>query len=296
MLKMTLSNNSNTIFFDYTDLKFKLSSLGIKIDFDSGHLFYKYNYKPIQLNFDLVFVRHGETYGNCGQTNEFGEIDFELVKTGIKDKEKRIFQGDVDTQINQLTHEGIAQAQNVADKLSTDYMQQHWEPDIILISPLTRARQTAEPFIKKFKLEDRFIIYDQIKEMSFGCWDNRRVCDIDSADPCHLFYTAQHALIKQSGVNATGVHKEGESFGEVILRAYDVLMQLNEQYAGKRILMFSHSMFGAACCILLGKGQKIENGDYLAFDGKRKDGSYYTMPNATPFELNLTQERYRLSI
>jgi hypothetical protein len=48
-------------------------------------------------------------------------------------------------------------------------------------------------------------------------------------------------------------------------------------------------MFGAACLMLLGRGQKIENGNYLAFDGKKKDGSYYTLPHATPVYLNESQ-------
>ena len=70
------------------------------------------------------------------------------------------------------------------------------------------------------------------------------------------------------------------------MRAYNILTGLNDLYSGKRVLMFSHSMFGAACCILLGKGQNFENSPYLAFDGKKKDGTYYTMPHTTPFSMN----------
>ena len=56
-------------------------------------------------------------------------------------------------------------------------------------------------------------------------------------------------------------------------------------YAKKKILIFSHSMWGAACCILLGHGKKVEHGNYLAFDGKHKNGTPYSLVHATPFLL-----------
>lgn len=271
---------------DVMNIKSKLLKLGIKLEAESGHIYYLENYKPVQLDYDLVFIRHGETYGNCGQVTELGEIDVEMVKSGKKDKEKRIFQGDVDDLVNQLTEVGMLQAENVAAKMFNDFLLNDWNPDVILISPLMRARQTAEPFVIRYELQDNCMIDDEIKEMSFGVWDNRRVCDFDQENPCHLFYRSQHALVKQSGVNFEGVYKNGENFADVLLRAYCVLMRLNDSYAGKKVLMFSHSMFGAACSILLGKGQQVENDNYLAFDGKRSDGSSYTMSNATPYLLS----------
>ena len=129
---------------------------------------------------------------------------------------------------------------------------------------------------------NRSLIYDDIKEMSFGSWENRRVCDFTSEDPCHSFYLDQNALVKKSGPNVSGIEQEPENFCEALIRAHRVLMDLNQKYGGKNIVMYSHSMFGAALGILLGKGQKIENGEYLAFDGKRRDGSPYTIPHAEP--------------
>ena len=45
-------------------------------------------------------------------------------------------------------------------------------------------------------------------------------------------------------------------------------------------------MFGAACSILLGKVQLFENRSYIAFDGKRTDGTYYKMPHVALFLMN----------
>jgi len=45
-------------------------------------------------------------------------------------------------------------------------------------------------------------------------------------------------------------------------------------------------MLGAACCNLLGKALLFENRSYIAFDGKRTDGTYYKMPHVALFLMN----------
>jgi broad specificity phosphatase PhoE len=268
------------------DLQKKLFAIGLLLDMKTGHIFYCPDFTPLKLSFDLIFVRHGETYGNCGQSSLTAEIDHELVTKGIKDKDKRIYQGNVDTPINQLTEYGEQQALNVATKLKSELLEQGWEPDIILISPLSRARNTALPFATQNAFDDRCIIHDGITEMSFGSWENHRVCDMPASHPCHSFYLEQNALVKAVEKSGNDLQQKGENFCEVLLRAYNVLLDLEAKYADKRIVAFSHSMFGAAFCILLGFGKKFTNSDFLAFDGKDKNGHYFTMPNAEPVYLN----------
>ena len=273
-----------TIFKDYLPQAFlnhhkNLQKLGIVLNVKTGHLFYSKNFEPLKLNFELVFIRHGETYGNCGQSTPEGVVDHDLVKTGQKNPEQRIFQGEVDTEINQLTALGKLQAEEAAFKLEETLLSNNWLPDIILYSPLTRAKDTAQPFITRNNFHGISLVHHGIKEMSFGQWDNRRVCDFRPTDTCHLFYRDQNALVKSL--------PQGESFCDVLERAYRTLLGLNASHPNTKIIMFSHSMFGAACCILLGKGQQIEKGEYLAFDGKRSNGMSYTMPHATPFHLNV---------
>lgn len=268
------------------ELRNNLQNIGIELDIQSGHLFYGKNFTPIILNYELVFIRHGETFGNCGQSTNTGSINFELVNAGLKNNDNRIFQGNVDTAINQLTTYGKQQAENITKKLETNFLNHGWKPDIILVSPLTRALDTAMPFIKVNKLYDCYRIHSGIKEISFGSWENYRVSDIPKDNACHLFYLDQHALVKNSGINRNGLFQEGENFSELLLRTYHVLIDLNKECFSKKIIMFSHSMFGAACQILLGKGQTIENGQYLAFDGKRLNGTSYTLAHATPIAIN----------
>ena len=95
--------------------KDQLSRIGIELDAESGHLYYTRDFVPLKLEFELVFVRHGETYGNCGQSTAAGRIDLELVRKGVKISENRIYQGNVDSQINQLTQYVREQAQSVSN-------------------------------------------------------------------------------------------------------------------------------------------------------------------------------------
>lgn len=264
----------------------ELKDLGISVDEKTGHLAYMPSYRPLNLEYQLVFIRHGETFGNCGQVNQDATINTEYVQSNTKDHEKRIFQGCVDQEINQLTKLGKEQAEGLANKLEIELIKKNWIPDAVLASPLKRAQETAVPFLKKFDLENKYEIENNIREMSFGEWDNRRVCDLDKENICHSFYKNQNALVKKTGINGNGIYQISENFCEVLLRAKDILLKLNDKFKGKKIIMFSHSMFGAACCILAGKGQNYENDSYLAFDGKKSDGTYYTMPHATPFLMN----------
>ncbi|MCS5709853.1 histidine phosphatase family protein [Candidatus Berkiella aquae] len=262
-----------------------MHQLGLLVDAARGHLRYAKHFTPFHLNFELVFIRHGETFGNCGQISSFGTIDKEMVATNIKNYAHRIYQGDVDEQINQLTELGKQQAINAANNIEQQFLNRGWEPDIIFHSPLARAKETGIPLIERYNLWHKYHVLNDSRELSFGSWDNRRICDLDDDDACHLFYKDQNALIKSSGFNGSGKYQVAESFCNLLVRAARVLQWLESNYTHKKIILFSHSMFGAACCILLGKGNFVENEDYLAFDGKKSDGTSYIMPHAEPLKL-----------
>lgn len=87
---------------------------------------------------------------------------------------------------------------------------------------------------------------------------------------------------------ASGKEYAAESFVEVLTRMNGVLARLNERMAshvaaeGRRplVVMYGHSMCGAALAILTGNGKQVDGESYLGFDGK------YIMPNATPVYLH----------
>ncbi len=121
------------------NLQKNLMALGIALEPKTGHLFYANNFKPMELEFELVFVRHGETYGNCGQSTTTGEVDYSLVTSEKEGHEKRIYQGNY-TEINQLTELGKQQALKAAEKLENQLLKNDWEPDVIFHSPLSKQK------------------------------------------------------------------------------------------------------------------------------------------------------------
>src|SRR5687768_8044551 len=100
-----------------TELRSVLNEFGLDVEIQSGHLSYNHDFKPLELTTQIVFIRHGETYGNCGQITSEGSVDQELIRLGLKNKMQRVFQGYVDTEANQLTAYGKQQALQVAEKL-----------------------------------------------------------------------------------------------------------------------------------------------------------------------------------
>ena len=134
--------------------------------------------------------------------------------------------------------------------------------------------------------------WEETAEMRFGAWDNVMVKDLDDDNICHLFYLEQNSVVRPAEpyVNpADGVSYAGENFVQVLTRMQAQLIRLNEKVAtlpppadGARplVVMYGHSMCGAALAILTGNGKQVDGENYLGFDGK------YIMPNATPVYLH----------
>lgn len=114
---------------DLARTRANLASLGVQVD-DAGHLRYAPDFKPTAMDFQLVIVRHGETYGNCGLGTANGEIDYERVRLNEKSSERRIFQGNTDFSLNRLNSVGNKQASRVAEILNARYVSTGWFPDV----------------------------------------------------------------------------------------------------------------------------------------------------------------------
>lgn len=277
--------NNRGLRFNLAD---QINDLGLELDVMTGHLRYARSFTPLEINSEVIIVRHGETYGNCGQITMDAKIDTEAVERNQKDKMRRVFQGNVDTEINQLTTLGHEQAKQAAVELEHDYIASGWFPDIIFHSPLNRARETGLYFVMNNHYENRYFSHHDIRELSFGAWENKRICDLPDNHRAHSFYLDQNAMVVESGINNNGDYQKGECFADIIITAHQFLQKLHTDYPHKRIILFSHSMFGAACCILFGKGRNFENSNYLAFDGKDSQGRDYCLPHATPIALNFS--------
>ena len=248
----------------------KAEALGLTLDLATGQIKYAPDFasRCQKLCFDLIYCRHGKTTGNT---------------------EPRVYQGYVDEPSNALNEIGLAQAQEAADKLDA----LAFDPDLIILSPLSRAADTGLAYIQRHpELKGRVEYWDDTAEMRFGDWDNLMVKDLADDNFCHLFYLTQNAIVKSTAPYvrpSDGVSFEAENFVEMATRMHGVLHRLNEQMAAETssakaktplVIMYGHSMAGAALSILTGNGKTADGGDCLGFDGK------YIMPNATPVYLN----------
>lgn len=155
--------------------------------------------KPLTSNSNLVLVRHGESEANVG----IPTFDFENIA---------------------LTARGHAQARAVADACET--------PDQIITSPYLRARQTAEPFLKRHPLVP--VSEHPVQEFAY----------LD-AGVCSGTTAAQRGPLAQAfWQKADPRHREGpssESFADLIGRA-DLLLEVAARSNGTTVV-FTHCMF-----------------------------------------------------
>lgn len=266
------------------------AALGLALDLEGGQVSYAKGAAPLPsppLCFDLLYVRHGKTTGNT---------------------EPRVYQGYVDEPSNALNDVGLAQAEEAADKLDGLGL----NPDLVVLSPLARAKDTGLAWLRRHpELDDVTEVWETSHEMAFGDWDNRMVKDLPNDHIAHLFYLAQNAVVKASAPSPhlaplLGPDKQVlpvvENFLDVLQRMRVLLTDVNARMSGLAaereaermsakggsskhfppplVVMYGHSMAGAAIGVLTGNGKQVDGEAYLGFDGK------YILPNATPVFLH----------
>jgi len=125
-----------------------------------------------------------------------------------------------------LNAKGVADALRARDALANEHY------DVVLSSPLLRARRTAEllrPGVPK-EIDDRLV------ERTFGKLEGRTWADAQHFDPPILFIEVG---AEQHSVNPPGA----EPFEDVWYRARAVAHDLLGRHAGRRLLLVSHSVF-----------------------------------------------------
>lgn len=151
----------------------------------------------------LLFVRHGQTDYNLNRISQGQEVDSDLNTTGI------------------------TQVKATAELLPNDI-------DIIVCSPMKRARQTAEILNQKLHIE--IIIIDELKEFKYGTLSNKTwdVIAQELGDP----EAYQHDLDMKFDYTAFG----GESVAGVVERVQGVVEHIRQQYGHlSKVLVSTHS-------------------------------------------------------
>jgi len=123
-----------------------------------------------------------------------------------------------------LTEEGRAQAQEVAAEIAKI------KPDILIVSPLKRTKETAEEITKATGLEP---VYDEVwYECSFGDWDGLSLQEVKEKWPeDYLGWIGTSAYTPPNG----------ESYDDLAARIEPAFDALAEKYPGKKVVVVTHN-------------------------------------------------------
>ena len=152
-------------------------------------------YPPRASTREIVLVRHAESQGNV-EARWHGRTD------------------------GPLSPAGEASLEALGKRLS------HWKFDVVISSPLTRARMTAASFSNEVVIDDEFV------EMDVGRWEGRTFAEVegDQGDELHAAFTDWNLPLGG-----------GESLLEVGRRARRAVDRLFSQLAeGQRAAVVTH--------------------------------------------------------
>ena len=138
-----------------------------------------------------------------------------------------------------LTDVGRAQAEMLAEKAAGGKL------DVIISSPMLRARQTAQPAAERFGLE--ILVDERLIEQDYGIYEGA-----DRSDPGFLGNKRQFA-VRYPG---------GESMMDVAARVYSLLDELKVCYPEKHILLVCH---GGVCRLIRTYFENMTNEEFFHY-------------------------------
>ncbi|MEK9177833.1 MAG: class I tRNA ligase family protein, partial [Patescibacteria group bacterium] len=185
---------------------------------------------------------------------------------------KRILDARTDTAFH-LTEKGKEQIKSAASDFKNTHI------DIILVSPITRTRETAEIVRQTLNLSsDAVIIEEHIREYDTGVFDGYAIVELSEA--C-------------DGQDRFGWRPEGgENYLDIKKRMGDFLYDIEKKYFGKSILIITHEtpamlLFLAALGLKSNDILKLRpKGDFMANAEIRKL-DFSPIPHNAEYELDL---------
>ena len=150
---------------------------------------------------EIVFIRHGQTDLNKNNEIQGAAVDFPLNQAGEAFAKKSAENFDV-----------------------SGY-------DAVYVSPLKRAKQTAEIFVKNQK---KLIIDQRLIEFDYGEWDGKLLSQMRQEHP--------DAIDPWGKVNQNYIKyaKHGESFTDLKKRSNDFLNMVKSKYPNGKVLVVAH--------------------------------------------------------
>ncbi|HLS43908.1 MAG TPA: histidine phosphatase family protein [Ornithinicoccus sp.] len=164
----------------------------------------------------LTLVRHGESEGNLAD------------RAALEAKEPRLDLDLRDADVP-LSETGVQQARAVQEYLRS--LPEGERPTAVVSSPYRRARQTAEIAVEG--LDIPLVVDERIRERDLGAFDGLTWIGIQEVYPEE---SERRSRVGKFYYRPPG----GESWADVALRVRQVLLELQERYAGERLCVFSH--------------------------------------------------------
>ena len=138
-----------------------------------------------------------------------------------------------------LTEVGLEQARLLAERA------RDLKIDVIISSPMLRARQTVAPTAALHGLE--ILVDDRLIEQDYGVYEG-----ISRFDEGFLA-NKRHFAYRYPG---------GESMMDVAHRVYGLLEEIRESYAGKNVLLVCH---GGVCRVIRTYFEDMTNEEYFRY-------------------------------
>lgn len=149
---------------------------------------------------ELLLIRHGETDWN----------------------RRQCFQGQIDVPLNSL---GLAQAQRLGERLADEAL------DALVVSDLTRTRQTAAPTAAALGLEPRYT--PRLREQAFGLLEGLSFDEIRVKHPAEFALWVRH----DPDYALPGGAESRRLFHR---RVVEALRELAAEHAGQRVAVVTH--------------------------------------------------------
>jgi broad specificity phosphatase PhoE len=171
----------------------------------------------------LWLVRHGESAGNVARDAA------DRAGVGMIDLAVR----DVDVPLSALGH-------RQADALGRWFakLPPGERPDVVMVSPYVRARETAEAIVRAGGAAEgsqRIVVDERLREREFGVFDRLTTVGIRQKYPD---LAEQRALLGKFYHRPPG----GESWADVILRLRSALDTVSLHHADRRVLIVCHQV------------------------------------------------------
>lgn len=150
-----------------------------------------------------------------------------------------------------LTEKGHQQAALLAEKVGDLRI------DLIIASPMLRARQTAAPAAEKWKIP--MILDDRLIEQDYGIFEGENRFSDGFLNNKRMF------AYRYPG---------GESMMDVAARVYDLIGDIKREHAGKNVLLVCH---GGVCRLIRTYFEDMTNEEFFCYSEENGAIREYTL-------------------